>query len=367
MNNKFIKALIWGGFMALLAVSMPKVAWVFRSYEGAPLLINFFGFTFDALWIVPLLVSFCIDGLILALTYAVTQDKQKAGKAGLWVFIGTLCTLSYYCNLLYNFAHEPVGALWTNWFIGAVTPLIVSGVPLFALYYTFTLSRLEGKGETLEAKAARLELEKAAKDRIKQAKQGRIIRGIGGAIKQVRQEYISIKNEGKEPGIPALNGEQNEGLNEVLPSVKIDYAQVQNEGIEQGKMEVKAQDSEIQTSPQIALTPDVLELINAFPNLGALLATSRKTATINEIAEALNVSPKLVSNRVKSGQLKHAPRNAKLITITSVCELAKMLYAQAQNESITRSLHPVKPAQNGHNAEAITDALESVNLGEKAS
>ncbi len=183
---KIVKYLIWTGFIALLAVSVPKVAWLFRSYEGStPVLVNLAGVNIDVLWLVPLFVSFCIDALILALTYAVTQDKKKASQAGMWFFIALLCAVSYYCNLLYNLAHLPNGGLWSDTLLSIVTPFIVAGVPLFALCYTLILSRLSGTGETLEEKASRLENEKTAKERIHKAHQGRVTSLLKNAISGV--------------------------------------------------------------------------------------------------------------------------------------------------------------------------------------
>jgi hypothetical protein len=48
----------------------------------------------------------------------------------------------------------------------------VSSIPIFALCYTLILSRIEGKGETLEEKATRLEQGRQAKERIRATQQG---------------------------------------------------------------------------------------------------------------------------------------------------------------------------------------------------
>ena len=190
VTTRFIKALIWAGFIALLAVSIPKFAWAVRSYEPATPL---FFWNIDVLWIIPLFIASCIDALILAVSYAVTQDKERASKASMWVFVGTLCLISGYCNLLYNLDHMPSGGVWEHLFFAFVTPFVLSGVPLFALYYTFILSRLEGKGESFEEKAARLEYEREFKDRIQAANRGRLISRVGDTIKQVKEQVQTIK------------------------------------------------------------------------------------------------------------------------------------------------------------------------------
>jgi hypothetical protein len=359
---KIVKVLIWLGFTALLAVSVPKVAWVFRSYEGtSPSIVTIAaGVSIDVLWLVPLFVAICIDALILAVTYAVSVDKQKVSQGIMWAFVALLGALSYYCNLLYNFAHIPAGSIWTDWFIGTVTPFILSGVPLFALCYTLILSRIDGKGETLEQKAARLASEKVAKDRIREVTKGRFIGRIGETLR------LTIA-EGKETAKTLSPGKQNKPIAQASQEVKASDSESQNGDIEQGIPDIKIDDTPGHTSPYIALTPDVLAILNTYPGLASLLSTGQKTATVKEIIEALKVSPKLVANRVKSGVLKRSPRNPNLILITSVIELAKQLHSQRQKGSITSMLPVVNLAENGHQGESVTDVLELISTEEKVS
>jgi hypothetical protein len=180
------KVFIWLGFIALLAISIPKVAWVVRSYEGAtPLLVTQWDIAIDVLWILPLFVAICIDVLILALTYAVSNDKARASQISMWGFVALLCGISVYCNLLYNEAHRPGGSIWDSPLVSVITPYILAGVPLFALCYTLILSRINGNAETLDEKATRLENERVAKERIHQAKQGRVTSMLKNAISGV--------------------------------------------------------------------------------------------------------------------------------------------------------------------------------------
>ncbi len=93
-----------------------------------------------------------------------------------------------------------------------------------------------------------------------------------------------------------------------------------------------------QTAPQIALNPDDLPVLNTYPKLAALLSTGRKTASVNEVSEALLVTPKLVANRVKDRTLKCSPRGDKLILLSSVVDWTKTLQSSGQNGSKTRDL-----------------------------
>lgn len=258
---KFVKVLIWLGFSALLLVSVPKIAWVFRLYEGpGTAYITLAGFSFDALWLIPLFVAICIDALTLALTYAVSIDKARASQCSMWAFVGLLCGLSYYCNLLYNDV-----PLRSNPFIVATTPFILAGVPLFALCYTLILSRVGNQGETLAEKAARLESEKDARKRIAAARQGRltahinnVITGAGDIAKHAGKTLASTRNDtgpdvhatpaGHSPDVQAIQNGHSEDtgrdidaiqgriLNGHRPDIEADTAP-DIDGIEQEEVE----------------------------------------------------------------------------------------------------------------------------------
>ena len=230
---RLAKVLIWFGFIALLAISVPKVAWIVRSYEGAtPVLISQWGITIDALWILPLFVAICIDVLILALTYAVSNDKARASQISMWLFVGLLCGLSCYCNLLYNEAHTPDGSIWSNQLVSSITPYILAGVPLFALCYTLILSRLNGNGETLEEKATRLENEKAAKLRIQAVNQGKLTDRLKAAISSVadvashaKTELLSGSNQDPTPDTPEIQSGSNQDPTPEITEIQVRFNQ----------------------------------------------------------------------------------------------------------------------------------------------
>ncbi len=222
---KVAKVFIWFGFIALLAISIPKVAWVVRSYEGStPLLVTQWGITIDILWILPLFVALCIDALIIALTYAVSNDKAKASQISMWSFVALLCGISVYCNLLYNEAHTPDGSIWNSPLVSAITPYILAGVPLFALCYTLILSRLNGNAETLEERATRLENEKELKGRISKVKQGRLTSAIKNTISGVADVTSHALNQlpkkDTHQDTPEIQSLPTMGSNEDTPEIQ---------------------------------------------------------------------------------------------------------------------------------------------------
>ena len=344
-------------FSSLLATTIPHVAWLYHAYEPTSFIW----------WVISYGIAVGIDAMAcwLMWTYAIVG---KGGKGVVWVFIALLVMLSWYANWLHSEAFNPAYTvnIWTidlgfGITTGFLTPVIVSAIPLFIIVYTFIYGKVANvKTETLEEKATRLEDEKVAKNRIRAATKGRLISRIGETLTQVIVEGKGV--------VKTLSpGNEDEPITQASQEVKAGDSEPQNEGIEQSINGVKIDDTPGQTSPYITLTPDVLEVLNAYPGLASLLSTGQKTATINEIAGALNMSTKLVTNRVKSGVLKRSPRNEKLVTITSVITWLKMLHTQEQNASKTSPLYAVKAPHNGHVQEPITDVLEPVSTDEKVS
>lgn len=371
----------WFAFGAFLSASIPHVAYFFRAFEPQT-------GGLDTLWWV---VSFAIAGSIditiflLSVTVANMHRAHRPGAlvASVWLFIIGLAALSFYINAKYAQHFTDAGMIsptsvslpWAGT-IPDINPLIASMFQVLAIAYTWIADKIVSDEKPVtadELKAQADELEKIAqeKKRIAQAKRGLteetggLIGGIGNTLRRAKMEAIALKNAGKEQGINGSNLPDKEQDNPVITpaseQVKTDDTEQEAAPIIPVMIDENAGNREQVTSPQIALTPDLLPVLNAYPDISSWLATGQKTATINDVASALNVSVKLVSNRVKDNTLKHAPRNDKLILITSVIAWAKILLTSNQNGSKTDTYPALKLVQNEPIETGITEALSAVN------
>jgi hypothetical protein len=335
---KIVRGLIWSGFVALLAVSVPKIAWVFRSYEDpTPLMIA----GIDARWLVPFFVAICIDALILALTYAVSVDRARASQFGMWSFVGLLCGLSYYCNYLYNAAYASTGSIWSHPFVGTVTPFIISGVPLFALCYTLILKRIDGAGETFEEKATRLESERAAKERIATIKRERSVKGVtalfDAGMSVVRHVKSRVKNEETEQEnarkeerntdtILALtveeSGEESARQSPDIAEESDHFSSRKPVGNQEETTEENAQESD--HFPQRKPAGNGEETAEEFPeeNLPSWLSTGGSTIALQTVTENTNISRRVLHNRVEKKEIR-ATKNKEIVYKASLIEWMK--------------------------------------------
>src|SRR5712664_3122057 len=210
MNTKRInvvtKVIFWLAFISLLATTLPHTAWVFYQYEtGETTIIPLWFTSVDVWWFISFGVAIGIDALIAWLSFVKVLGKNKTDDSIVWLFIGLLCALSWYCNYLYAMAHNPVqkidiwniqllGGLTTT---GSITPVIISAIPLFVIAYTFMFSKLaDSKGVTsqeLAALANELEALNIQKSRIKQAKRKSLVGDINGVWDSAKEEVTHVK------------------------------------------------------------------------------------------------------------------------------------------------------------------------------
>ena len=342
---KFVRGLIWAGFVALLAVSVPKIAWVFRSYED-PHALMIAGI--DARWLIPFFVAICIDALILALTYAVSVDRARASQFGMWCFVGLLCGLSYFCNYLYNAAYAPVGSIWNTPFVGTVTPFIISGVPLFALCYTLILQRIDGQGETLEEKATRLESEQAAKERIATIKRESSVNGVTALFDAGMSVFGHVKNRVKNEKTEQETARKEERNTDAFKAINVEEkteersGQLQNTPEESdrtpqkkttGKQEERTEESarqfvdtsEENTSRQDRKTRgNSEETVEEFTekNMPSWLSTSSSTIPLVEVSQAMKIHMRTLRNRVEKKEIR-ATKNKDIVYKASLIEWMK--------------------------------------------
>lgn len=351
---KIVKWLIWLGFAALLAVSVPKVAWVFRSYEQGTAYLHLAGVTIDALWIVPLFVAICIDALTLALTYAVSIDKARASQFSMWAFVALLCGLSYYCNLLYNDV-----PLRTNPFIEAITPFILAGVPLFALCYTLILSRIGNQGETLAEKAARLEQERDARNRIAAARSGRLTARITAAITSAGQikehagktfahatetlgETQADNSPISAPG-ETITARQNEAPGAIANASQNEQGAHEDTNERHTDKITGLIDEDATVNPELngGINGGLIDE-DASENSPSPSATSQKSVSIKDAARLLGVSESRIRALRNNGTLRTAPRNNKLILKTSIDAYQNTRTETGKHEAIAPGMTPLK-------------------------
>ena len=363
-THKWINGFFWFAFAAFLSASIPHVAYFFRAYEPVDAARDWL------YWLISYGIAVSIDVTIFLLSVTVASMHRQQKRGGLifsvWLFILGLAALSWYINYKYAQHFIDTGmvsptSLSLPWLgtLPDVNPIIASAFQALAIAYTWISDKIaadERVKTAAELKAEADELENALieKQRIAALKRGGQVSTLTGLLDAGKTLVNHARNMSDTPGHNAAINEQdapakdaqnadyNAAINETGAPVKQDEPDAQNAGITPAKTELKTDESAVQTSPQITLTPDVFAVLNAYPKIGALLSTSRKTATIEEVSQALNVSVRLVKNRLQDGTLKHPPRNDKLVLITSVVTWAKTLLTPAQNAGKTETSAPVK-------------------------
>jgi hypothetical protein len=185
------KFIFWIAFLAFLSTSIPHVAWLYHVYEpvgkGDTVI-----FGVSLWWVLCYAIAVGIDVLIAWLSFVQTMKK---GDFVTWIFIALLSILSWYANYLYDMSNNPVShqniwkitLLWGNTTTGAITPIIVSAVPVFVVAYTFMLSRIQTSSVSLSAEELKVQNdheEKLLAEKVRQAtlKRGARSSAIKGAI-----------------------------------------------------------------------------------------------------------------------------------------------------------------------------------------
>lgn len=164
---------------ALLATTIPNVAYFFRAYE--PINDNL-----DLLWwIVSYALATGIDVTIYLLCSIIARSKQENKDVQfVWFFILLLTALSCYMN--YEHATQFQSSMLSHAsplmlpYVGSINSFIASSFPIMVVAFTWMSGKLNDNTikETLEQKATRLENEQNAKLRIRQARKINVIERI---------------------------------------------------------------------------------------------------------------------------------------------------------------------------------------------
>src|SRR5271165_792733 len=164
------KVIFWIAFAALLATSIPHVAWIYQVFEpGNSTVINLGIFQLSTVDLTTYGIAIGIDVMAAWLTYTITLGGKKGNKS-LWLFISVLVLFSWYCNYIYAQGHNPnfQGNIWDmqlafGYTTGDITPILISAVPVLVIAYTVMWQQI-GKGSEVDPSALALlaeNLEKA--------------------------------------------------------------------------------------------------------------------------------------------------------------------------------------------------------------
>jgi hypothetical protein len=329
-THRITLIIFWIAFASILATSVPHVAWLYHVYEPQ---------SGVGWWAVSYGIAVGIDVMIAWLSFISTLGKIKEVWFT-WLFILALCALSWYANYLYDMQNNPVRQsdvwsiqLWSGMTTGTITPIIISAIPIFAIAYTFMLSKLgQRKIETTEEMKRRLAELKARKEveaQIKELSRGRLTSGIKAAI----DEGVDLVHHARK--------QLSSGAPEAIQPEAEDAREPQSTEADTGELEAINLDS---TEPAEAIQEenqtDEAEIIEAQSNDLWYGFSSRAVVTIDQAAQLLNVE----SNRVKTlrsqGKLKTAARNRDLITIASI-KAYKARQSKRSREDRKRALRVV--------------------------
>ncbi len=153
MSNamKILNGFFWLAFAAFLGMSIPHLAYVFRSYEPV-------GDGFDGMWwFVSYGGAVSIDVMIGILSYVASEVQRQRGERHvlgiIWAFVIGLSLVSWYFNWLFakqnansmlaRIMNQVLVSPWGHDVsVATVTPLIVSAIPVFIIAYTYVSDKI---------------------------------------------------------------------------------------------------------------------------------------------------------------------------------------------------------------------------------
>jgi hypothetical protein len=438
--------LFWGAFGIFLAVSIPHVAWVVDQYEphrnNNPLIGFFYG-------MLALGYAIAIDGIMAWLTHVQSSGmgpgRNRWDKGMTWMFIIALVAMSWYLNWVYNLAHDPSGQSGDVWrfgltnpigafpalTVGNFTPVLLAALPVFTIAYVSILNRVNAMKaqnaksvEQLEQEATEAERRAIAMRHIRNAGRtvdatGKVVTGVFGLAKKVREEAKDFAGEKKDPytimlekiiaffkDTPELlqNASQaNIMIKDLLKVKNLQQADMWRVKAVQKLAQLAQQEEEVpsetvqrddeqmpseerntetdlpafledqnerhheigynaenvflynaenvfpddaqnamQTTEQLGLTGDILEIVKRYPKSIALLSSGDSTAPLEVISEVTGHGLKRLKNVTQRGFIRHTSRNENIVFIDSVLQWLKTAPVPRQNEGQTGRLSALK-------------------------
>lgn len=317
---------------SFLGVSIPHVAAIFRMYEPVAHGTN------DIAWnVCSFAAAAGIDILAGWLTLVMmNKDARGRDKAIIWTFIIALMVFSWYCNWLFDELHSPhpinvwaitiISLPWAgSWTVDQLTPLVVSALPVFIVAYA-SIAHLVGVKNVTPVISLEELKQKAAEAQERADAQVAIIKANNMVNEEKATTAIGF-------GKTLWNKATNRSSKEVIPTEKT-QPQTQEQNTDKT--------SAINTEDTTSITDDPQE--QEQDEAPAQESRSKRTTgplslSVKEAALKLGVSETRVRELRNKGKLRSPSRNAKLVTIRSVEEYAKIRETQGQ----TGEMKAIKP------------------------
>jgi len=283
-------------------------------------------YNFVGLYSIPLLTAVTI--ISMSNVFMQGYFSQFPVISGAWAFIFA-ATIDV--NIVRLFLESQVewrqGNKWTGWIafgvgLGLAT---VTGVALFIEGLQQSIG-LEWNDPTLKLVIAILIGLRVFLVVVLMAREGSKLGQMIAALVEEKSEQIDVIEAVNEPVIPLIEVPQIE----VHPPVQTDVLTHENEAVK--------------------------EAVKPASIIEQWRSTSQKTATIDEVAEALAMSKRKLLNRLNDGTLKRSPRNPNLVLLSSVFQWL----STEQNEQTPASLPAVKPTNGNGNGHQYSDFNEFV-------
>lgn len=356
MQHRITTVLIWIGFIAFLATSIPHVAYIFHSFEGADnASFTFFTLTIDKWYFLSYLEAISIDVLIAWLSHILTSGKTATDKKIGYIFICILVGISWFFNWLYAKINAPLDVgIWSHkllwgWInLHTVTPIITSALPVFAIGYSFMLSKLTNTLTIEELKAQLEERKQVSALKSEYANKGMFSRFVKDALTTTKGIVDHAESTFKDTPTIATQTEEIAAIEnlspvEVATTIDLpanDMPTSDNTGI---------QEQEFYDTSSVATSPSMP------------MVTSSRYASIEEASTLLNCQPPIVKQLLTRGKLKSPHGSNHLVTRASIKEYNASKRTRNKKENGVDQLANEVPSSPTNMADFINDVVGMIN------
>lgn len=374
--DKWFSRFMWSTDIILLVASMPHIAAWFAHFDN-PSTSNFLSELYA--WGVGFGLAFAIDGvsfmLLLAMTRMIKSGKTKSWgvMTGLIFFMALIAALSWGINWQYNvvfasstFAKADAITVYGTLTVGGINPIIGGAFPILMLAYALVAKAMQTEVKSIAAysdedfqqKLKRIQQEKELKD----AQKGKgIVARIGDGLAEAKQVYSNLTQDENADELEEETDDESEEESEPeLPEKKErntgPLTQESEEGSnekEEGNVGGNDEETNQETSGNLAIDPDTIQVVARYPKVAEMLSTKGTTVSVDDVANAFDVTPTLVRNRVKNGKIRKT-KNPEIVFKNAVISWAK-------SELLPRRKGKVIRLATARNSQKKTDEKQQVN------